>query len=139
MNIEKIIDSKALLIIFNCLNGTAPTALSMLLSVKSENDLSIYYRKLRENFYMATKFGHKSFAFYAPKLWNNLPRYLSLIDNLNSFKTSLKTYLFTNFYEYKSPVNRIISILWNLYLQSGCLYRVINLLVIARCVIIRRQ
>ena len=111
LNIEKRIVFKALLIIFKCLNGTAPTALSTLISVKSDDDLSIYYRKLRKNFYMATKFGHKCFAFYAPKLWNNLPRYLSLIEDLNSFKASLKTYLFNYFYDYKSSVNRMISIL----------------------------
>ena len=66
LNIEKRIVFKALLIIFNCLNGTAPIVLSMLLSTKSNDDLSTHYRKLKVNFYVATKLGHKSFAFYAP-------------------------------------------------------------------------
>ena len=74
--------------------------------------MSFHYRKLKENMFdTATNTGHKSFQFYAPKLWNALPRYLILITGINTFKTSLKTYLFTNFYDYKNIVNRIIKIL----------------------------
>ena len=36
-------------------------------------------------------FGDRAFQNIAPDLWNSLPQYLREIDNLDSFKTQLKT------------------------------------------------
>ena len=38
-------------------------------------------------------FGDRAFQNIAPDLWNSLPQYLREIDNLDSFKTQLKTHL----------------------------------------------
>ena len=38
--------------------------------------------------------GDRSFMLAAPKLWNDLPRDLRLVDNISSFKKQLKTHLF---------------------------------------------
>ena len=40
------------------------------------------------------RLGDRAFSVYAPCLWNRLPLHLRKINNLNSFKTNLKTYLF---------------------------------------------
>ena len=39
-------------------------------------------------------YGDRSFSACAPRLWNNLPDHIRNADNINSFKTKLKTYLF---------------------------------------------
>ena len=36
----------------------------------------------------------RSFAFYAPKLWNSLPVEVRMANSFYNFKTLLKTYLF---------------------------------------------
>ena len=41
-------------------------------------------------------YGEKSYSFYGPTVWNNLPFKLRNIDNLNTFKTHLKTHFFLN-------------------------------------------
>ena len=39
-------------------------------------------------------FADRSFSVIGPKLWNNLANSIKPIDNLDSFKTKLKTHLF---------------------------------------------
>jgi len=41
-----------------------------------------------------THFGARSFAVAGPKAWNQLPADIRAIDSVNSFKCSLKTFLF---------------------------------------------
>ena len=38
--------------------------------------------------------GERSFAFYAPKVWNSPPVEVRMANSLETFKTLLKTYLF---------------------------------------------
>ena len=113
LNIEKRIVFKVLLLVFKCLDNSAPNLLIHSISTKSNDSQSIFYRKLHENHFYTplSSIGHKSFYFYAPRLWNALPRNLTHIIDLNSFKTALKTYLFTEFNVFKSYVNRIVKIL----------------------------
>ena len=113
LKIEPRIVFKALLLIFKCLSNTAPKLLVDLLQVKSIDPLSIHYRKLNEHFLPApiSSLGHKAFQFYAPRLWNNLPRHITYILDITCFKTTLKTYLFSNFLYYKNCVNRYYRIL----------------------------
>ncbi len=42
-------------------------------------------------------YGERSFSYAAPKLWNELPEYIS--ENLSILKTRLKTYLFKQYYD----------------------------------------
>jgi len=113
LKIESRIVFKAVLLIFKCLAGTAPNFLINSLAMRSDDPLSAYYRKLHEHIHNSpiSVLGHKAFPFYAPRLWNALPRYLSYILEINLFKTSLKTYLFTDFHDYKIRVNRLVKIL----------------------------
>ena len=90
------IDYKICSLIFKCLNDTAPEYLSSLI------DKYQPIRELRSGHanLLSTKIvkyktlGERSFAFYAPKLWNSLPVDVRMANSLNNFKTLLKTYLF---------------------------------------------
>ena len=43
--------------------------------------------------------GARSFAYAAPSLWNSLPLEIRAIDNINTFKSSLKAHLFKLTYD----------------------------------------
>ena len=43
-------------------------------------------------------FGHRSFSFTAPTIWNSLPSELRHTDSIHKFKLALKTHLFMKFY-----------------------------------------
>ncbi len=43
--------------------------------------------------------GGRSFSVIAPKLWNSIPLALRTITSLSVFKTQLKTYLFTQYFQ----------------------------------------
>ena len=61
-------------------------------SLRSSNEklLKIPKRKLKS-------FGHRSFSFMAPSLWNSLPATLRNVPTLSQFKSHLKTFLFAGF------------------------------------------
>ena len=72
---------KILLMTFKCLNQLAPSYLSDLL-VQPRCHLKTY--------------GERAFSFIAPKLWNTLPLSIKRCKSAESFKSTLKTYLFRN-------------------------------------------
>jgi len=41
-----------------------------------------------------TKYGHRSFSYIGPKLFNRLPESVTCSENVDVFKAVLKTYLF---------------------------------------------
>ena len=43
-------------------------------------------------------FGHRSFSFAAPTIWNCLPSELRHSDSIQKFKSALETHLFLKFY-----------------------------------------
>ena len=87
---------KILLMTFKCLNQLAPSYLS---------DLLIHYRPSRTlrssdkelvvqpRCHLKT-YGERAFSFIAPKLWNALPLSIKRCNSAESFKSTLKTYLF---------------------------------------------
>ena len=96
--VEKRIMYKILTTCHKSLNGKSPCYLQNLLSIyepkrslRSSNEpcrLSVPLTKLKT-------MGDKAFSFSAPKLWNSLPSHLKEVESLDSFKSKLKTYLFT--------------------------------------------
>ena len=44
-------------------------------------------------------YGFRAFSVIAPTLWNDLPIDIRSIDNVNKFKSKLKTFLFKRVYE----------------------------------------
>ena len=94
--IRKRIDYKIIVLTHKALHDQAPKYIS---------DLLDYYtptRQLRSTSQMLLKervakkrsCGDRAFSVCAPKLWNKLPSSIRNIQNLNSFKTALKSYLF---------------------------------------------
>ena len=96
--VKQRIKFKILLIVYKCLNGIGPLYLSELLSSYSNSEPRQCLRSSslddlqvpRSN----NKFGDRSFFVCAPKLWNTLPVEIKNRPSVESFKKSLKTFLF---------------------------------------------
>ena len=85
-----------LVIIFKCLYDMAPEQLSEKLQLSSAINMTLSTHK----FYPSTEFGKQAFSYMAPKCWNGLPRHIRVLANFDTFKSSVKTYLFDNFTDY---------------------------------------
>jgi hypothetical protein len=95
--VEKRVMYKVLLIVFKIIHGTGPSYLNVLTS--RDVTLSRTLRHSNSNmlnvaFTPSSFVYHRSFTFAAPRIWNTLPSNLRCCDELNVFKTRLKTYLF---------------------------------------------
>ena len=54
-------------------------------------------KNLRISHIKTKTFGHRSFSFAAPSVWNFLPREIRHIQSVTAFKTAPKTYLFKSY------------------------------------------
>ena len=89
---------KNLLLIYKALNNKGPTYLKDLftfhrpsLALRSKSDplaLNVPMTKLKT-------YGDRAFSAYAAKQWNKLPLAIRQAETISSFKSALKTYLFT--------------------------------------------
>ena len=96
--IEYRIKYKLSCICFNSVSGTAPSYLSSLLSLytpsrplRSSSD----GKKFCVPLVSTRSFGQRSFVHSAPSVWNSLPYQLRSSNSLVSFKSALKTHLYT--------------------------------------------
>ena len=89
---------KILLITYKILHGHAPKYLSDLISIqqpscyslrRNDNDL-LLKRPIAKS---KKTMGDRAFQIAAPLLWNKLPRSAPEARNLESFKTTIKTFL----------------------------------------------
>jgi hypothetical protein len=87
---------KILTLTYRCLNGSAPSYLSQLLSpynpprsLRSSDQLLLTIPKTKTKTY-----GDRAFQNAAPKLWNGLPLSIRQATTLTSFKKQLKCYFF---------------------------------------------
>ena len=94
------IQYKLCLLVYKCIHGQAPQYLSELLSQKmtysrlrSSNDL-FSLQTITPN----TTYGESAFSYAAPYHWNMLPLDIRLCTSVESFKSSLKTYYFRQYY-----------------------------------------
>ena len=92
---------KFCLLVYKCLYGFAPQYLRDLLtpnvtysSLRSSSDLLSLSLKVPKSTY-----GAQAFAYFAPYHWNKLPLGIRLSTSVDTFKKSLKTYLFCQCYE----------------------------------------
>ena len=113
--VEQRIKYKVLLLTYKALHGKAPAYISQLLSVytptrplRSENKNILRVPRCR-----LEGFGRHCFAYAAPSLWNPLPTPVKRASSIDSFKSSLKTYLFNVAYP---------SLHWILYCMSILLW-----------------
>ncbi len=97
--VRERINFKVCTIIFQCINGSAPSYL--------QNDIQRYttsssIRKLRSAAdttrlripFAKKSAGFKAFFIYGPRVWNSLPRNIREIPSLTSFKKQLKSHLY---------------------------------------------
>ena len=94
---------KILLLTFRAVNGIAPPYLSELLVpyCPPRNLRSTELALLTVPQTHLKTYGDRAFAAVAPKLWNELLLQIRDIQTLDTFKTALKTHLFTEYYDKK--------------------------------------
>lgn len=94
--IQQRIEFKCLVLVFKCLEGSAPAYLSeLLLPYEPTRDLRSRSRcLLQQPTYNLVAYGKRCFSYAAPMLWNPLPETLKNCDNVDAFKRLLKTLLF---------------------------------------------
>ena len=90
------------LICFKILNNLAPDYLVDLIHVYEP---ARYLRSSSDKWRLVIKpynlktYGFRAFSVIAPILWNDLPVDIRSIDDVNKFKSKLKTFLFKRVYE----------------------------------------
>ena len=87
---------KIMLLTFKCLIGKAPVYLRDMAerympnrTLRSSNALLLKVPRFKNK-----TLGARTFGYAAASLWNSLPLEIRAIDNIDSFKSSLKTHLF---------------------------------------------
>ena len=97
LKIQESIVYKVATIMFKCINNIAPAYLSELVisqpphsrGLRSSNKGTLYTTRSR------TEFVHRgSFKSMGQQIWNNLPTNIKNSQNIDTFKTRLKTHLF---------------------------------------------
>ena len=96
--ISERIKYKTACMCYNSITGSAPSYLSELLqlyspsrSPRSSSDARILKLRL---FNRKTR-GFRSFSYFGPHIWNNLPQHVRHSNSLPSFKNKLETFLFS--------------------------------------------
>ena len=99
--VHKRIRFKILLMTFKCLNQLATSCLSdLLIHYQPSRTLPSSDKELlvQPRCHLKTH-GERAFSFIAPKLWNTLPLSIKRCKSVESFKSTLKTHLFKNYFE----------------------------------------
>ncbi len=90
------IDFKVLLLVYKSLNGLGPKYMSdMLTEYKPNRPLRSLGSSQLEIPRVHTKQGESAFSYYAARSWNQLPEEIKCAKTLATFKSSLKTHLFS--------------------------------------------
>ena len=89
LDVRKRILFKISLLAYKSINGQAPLYLQELFRYAHHGHLlKLMVPEVN------TKYGHKSFSVIGPRLFNRLPTSVTCSENVDIFKTVLKTYLF---------------------------------------------
>ena len=109
MAIQRI-EFKISVLVYKCLNGLAPQYLCKLLHfyAKDRDLRSADDKTLLEMPQSRTKFGERAFCYYAPKIWNSLPKDMRSSKSIDTFKKKVKTHLFSLAYHGKWLLKLII-------------------------------
>ncbi len=90
------IDFKVLLLVYKSLNGIGPKYMAdMLTEYKPNRPLRSLGSSQLEIPRVHTKQGESAFSYYAPRSWNQLPEEIKCAKTLATFKSGLKTHLFS--------------------------------------------
>ena len=92
---------KVLILTFKALHGEAPNYISNMViryvpprNLRSSSKNQLEVPKVKTKLY-----GERAFAAASPNLWNSLPKNITNCDDMNVFKSMLKTFLFSNAYK----------------------------------------
>ena len=94
---------KILLLVYKCIQGTAPTYLQELININtysrvglcsSNDDCRLQIPRVNRE-----TFANRSFKVVGPRWWNNLPIDLRRSSSVTNLKKQLKTYLFKFYYK----------------------------------------
>ena len=93
--VQQIIKYKVLLNVFKSIQGNAPSYVCDLLVrrhslrvTRSSTDILLNSKRTKSSF------GERIFSAMGPNYWNNLPRFLRAIDDIDTFINSQKCHLF---------------------------------------------
>ncbi len=90
------IDFKVLLLVYKSLNGLGPKYMAdMLTEYKPNRPLRSVGSSQLEIPRVHTKQGESAFSYYAARSWNQLPEEIKCAKTFTTFKSSLKTHLFS--------------------------------------------
>ena len=92
--VDQRIDLKILLLVFKSLNGLGPKYIDDLLHHYEASSLRSSGSGLLSVPRITTKHGKAAFSYYAPTIWNKLPKSCTSAETLPIFKSRLKTHLF---------------------------------------------
>ena len=108
--VKQRIEFKISVLVYKCLNGLAPQYLCKLLHfyAKDRDLRSADDKTLLEMPQSRTKFGERAFCYYAPKIWNSLPKDMRSSKSIDTFKKKVKTHLFSLAYHGKWLLKLII-------------------------------
>ena len=89
---------KIAVLVYQCVNGTAPSYLCKLVSLRSVNRRLRNYSEISRNLEVPATlpgaYGSRSFTYAAPQIWNSLPIDLKMSPSIENFRVGLKTHLF---------------------------------------------
>ena len=98
LRVESRIYFKVLLLVYKCIHGQCSKNLQI--KYKAYNCRPQDYLML-ETKRVKTKYGRRTFSFVGPKLWNALPLHIRMEENIDRFKTQVKTLLFDGTEDFK--------------------------------------
>ena len=87
---------------FKCVQGSAPKYLQELVRTQSNQSRSLRLSSLLMLPISISKLSivhNSSFGSMGPRIWNDLPFSVKISENINIFKSKLKTYLFSKSYD----------------------------------------
>ena len=96
--ISELIKYKVACMCFHAINGSGPTYLSELLHIYTPARIlcsSSDSHMLKIQQYKRKTHGFRTFIYFGPYVWNSLPQDIRQCSTLTSFKTNLKTFLFS--------------------------------------------
>ena len=103
--IKARVEFKICLIVFKALKFNQPSYIKELLTFSSHGS-TLSLRSADDPYHLyepraigERSFANRSFSYTAPRLYNKLPVAIKQTDSLNSFKSHLKTFLFTRAYD----------------------------------------
>ena len=99
LRVNERITYKIAVLVYKCINGSAPEYLAELVIKNHHRTLhSTYRRRLPVISAKISKVFRYSFAVLGPRIWNELPSNCTEAPTFQSFKTQLKTHLLRKCY-----------------------------------------